>query len=419
LHKDETPDVLSPFFNLSETKPNIVIIVVEGLGRAFTNEGAYLGNFTPFLDSFSKQSLYWENFLSEGGRTFAVLPSLLGSLPFYKKGFAELEHDMPRHLSLLNLLEHNGYHSSFYYGGDSRFDNMDVFLRKNNIGRLYDEKTFPAGYVKMPSSSAGFSWGYGDKELVRRYFDIKHKEAVAPFVDVLLTVSTHSPFIVNDETKYLERFERRLNELGFDEARKEKARAYKNQFASILFTDDALRDFFVRYAKRSDFKNTIFIVTGDHRMPEIPMKTKIDRYHVPLIIYSPLLKRPAQFESISTHFDITPSVITMLRKSYHIETPSLVSWLGSGLDTSRAFRNIHAYPFMPTKTEIIDFIAENKMINGDDFFTINSTMDLELENNPVMANKIKESFERFKQRNQQVINGAKLIPDSIYTRYAH
>ena len=44
-------------------------------------------------------------------------------------------------------------------------------------------------------------------------------------------------------------------------------------------------------------------------MPEIPMKTKIDRYHVPLIIYSPLLKQPAQFESISTHFDITPSVI--------------------------------------------------------------------------------------------------------------
>ena len=139
-----------------------------------------------------------------------------------------------------------GIDSSFYYGGDSHFDNMDVFLHKNNIGKLYDEKTFPAGYIKMPSSSAGFSWGYGDKELVRRYFDIKRNDAVAPYINVLLTVSTHSPFIVNDQAKYLERFERRLNELGFDEARKEKARAYKNQFASILYTDDALRDFFAR-----------------------------------------------------------------------------------------------------------------------------------------------------------------------------
>ena len=141
------------------------------------------------------------------------------------------------------------------------------------------------------------------------------------------------------------------------------------------------------HAKQSDFKNTIFIVTGDHRMPEIPMKTKIDRYHVPLIIYSPLLKQPAQFESISTHFDVTPSVIAMLKNRYHIETPSLVSWLGSGLDTSRAFRNIHAYPFMQTKTEIIDFIAENKMLNDDDLFRISSTMDLDFENDPVMQIK--------------------------------
>lgn len=66
LHVDSTTDVLSPFFNKSNTTPNIVILLVEGLGRAFTNDGAYLGNFTPFLDSLSKQSLYWKNFLSEG-----------------------------------------------------------------------------------------------------------------------------------------------------------------------------------------------------------------------------------------------------------------------------------------------------------------------------------------------------------------
>jgi len=72
LHTDQTPDVLSPFFDSTAIKPNIVFIIVEGLGRSFTNEGARLGNFTPFLDSLSRHSLYWPNFLSEGGRTFAV-----------------------------------------------------------------------------------------------------------------------------------------------------------------------------------------------------------------------------------------------------------------------------------------------------------------------------------------------------------
>jgi phosphoglycerol transferase MdoB-like AlkP superfamily enzyme len=50
-----------------------------------------------------------------------------------------------------------------------------------------------------------------------------------------------------------------------------------------------LRGFFDAYSKRSDFNNTIFLITGDHRMPEIPMSDKIDRYHVPLIVYSPML----------------------------------------------------------------------------------------------------------------------------------
>ena len=421
LHKDETPDVLSSFFNVDSTvsKPNIVIIIVEGLGRAFSNEGAYLGSFTPFLDSLSKQSLYWNNFLSEGGRTFAVLPSLLGSLPFYQNGFAESGNDMPKHLSLVSLLKHNGYRSSFFYGGDSHFDNMNIFLRKNNIDNLYDEQTFPAGYKLMPASAEGFTWGYGDKELVRRYFDLKKTDTVQPYINLVMTVSTHSPFIVNDQNKYLNRFEQRLNELGFDETKKQQARAYKNQFASILYTDDALRDFFARSSKQADFKNTIFIVTGDHRMPEIPMSTKIDRYHVPLIIYSPMIKQPVKFESISTHFDVAPSILAMLKSRAEIQTPSLVSWLGTGIDTSRTFRNIHSYPLMQTKTEINDFIMGNNMLSGQDLFRIVNTLDISTEDSLDVMNNIKASFDKFKEQNQEVINGKQLIPDSIYLKYVH
>ena len=194
---DSSADVLSPFFNKGATPPNIVIVLVEGLGRAFTNKGAYLGNFTPFIDSLAEKSLYWENFLSEGGRTFAVLPSFMGSLPFAKNGFNELGDRMPQHLSLLSLLKYNGYNTSFYYGGESQFDFMSTYMRKNNIDAINDEPTYPSGYTKMPASSSGFSWGYGDKELFRRYFETK-QNPTQPFASVVLTVSTHSPFFVNE-----------------------------------------------------------------------------------------------------------------------------------------------------------------------------------------------------------------------------
>lgn len=417
LHKDNSPDVLSPFLKPTSQPPNIVILLVEGLGRAFTNEGAYLGNFTPFIDSLSSRSLYWDNFLSEAGRTFAVLPSVLGSLPFLRKGFSEMGEEMPQHLSLISLLKSNGYKTSFYYGGDSKFDNMEQFLKKSNIDRVNDQRAFGGNYVLMPKSENGFSWGYGDKELFRKYFDTKSLEAKKPYLDVLLTVSTHTPFLINEQEEYLHKFEARMEQLGFDEGKKDQYRDYKYQFASILFTDDAIKGFINSYSKRADFNNTIFFITGDHRMPEIPMISKIDRYHVPFLIYSPLLTRTAKFSSISTHFDITPSILAYLKGNYKLQLPSVVSWVGSGLDTSRSMVNNHAYPLLQTKTELIDFVAGDNLLNNRQLFKLKQGLRSAIITDETRALSLQHSFDEFKKKNEMVINGAPLLPDSILQRY--
>ncbi|HYM92575.1 MAG TPA: LTA synthase family protein, partial [Chitinophagaceae bacterium] len=376
----------------------------------------YLGNFTPFLDSLSKQSLYWKNFLSEGGRTFAVLPSLLGSLPFAKSGFCDLGENMPSHLSLLSLARHNGYHTAFFYGGDSKFDNMSLFLKKNAINAINDESTFPADYTKMPSRN-GFSWGYGDNELFRRYFEVQKENSEQPQLNVLLTVSTHSPFLIDDQKKYQDEFEKRMQQLNFTENKKQASRNYKDQYSCIMFMDDAIRNFFEEYKKRNDFNNTIFIITGDHRMPEIPMSTKIDRFHVPLMIYSPLLNRKAGFSSVSTHFDITPSLLNFLHNNYGFEKPTLATWMGTGLDTSKAFENNHMYPLMQTKNDIVDFVMGNFHLNGEAVFTVSGDMDEEPVQDKDKYNQLLGEFTRFKNRNEKLINGAPLIPDSIYSKY--
>jgi len=416
LHQDSTSDVLSPFFKKGPAPPNIVIILVEGLGRAFTNEGAYLGNFTPFLDSLSGKSLYWRNFLSEGGRTFAVLPSLLGSLPFMKNGFLETGEQMPDQLSLLNLLKFNGYQTSFYYGGDAGFDNMSIYLHKNHIDELNDIKSFPAGYTMLPAVN-GFSWGHGDKELFRHYLTTRSAHTM-PQLSVILTVSTHSPFMINEEEKYLQRFEQRMNEIGIDNAKKPEYRNYKLQYASILYTDDALRDFFEAYKHRPDYDNTIFLITGDHRMPEIPMSDKIDRYHVPLIVYSPLLNRTAQMAAVSTHFDITPSLLAFLQHGYQIKTPSLVSWMGEGLDTSSSFENVHAYPLMQTKTDLVDFVMGEYHLNGDQLFRLSENLSEAPVKDDEKKNELRNAFDKFIKRNTILITGGgRIIPDTIFQHY--
>ena len=77
----------------------------------------------------------------------------------------------------------------------------------------------------------------------------RDEKATAPQLSVVLTVSTHSPFAINEEDKYLAQFEQRITQLGFNDARKNECRNYKLQYASILYLDDALRGFFNAYRK--------------------------------------------------------------------------------------------------------------------------------------------------------------------------
>ena len=418
LRVNNTPDVLSPFFKSSSTPPNVVIIMVEGLGRAFTQDDAYLGSFTPFLDSLSHRSLYWENFLSNGGRTFAVLPSLLGSLPFGQEGFNEIQ-QMPEHVSLLSILKANGYNSSFYYGGNAAFDNMAGFLRAQKVDNLYDIKSFPKSYPELPSNN-GFTWGYGDKELYRHY--LANNRSVAPVgkprVQVLLTVASHSPFKINEQAHYLKLFNQRLQSLALSEVQKQERQAYAPQFTSIMYADDALRVFLKNSQSLPDFENTIFLITGDHRMPEIPLATKIDRYHVPLIIYSPLLKRSARFKSISSHNDVAPTLLAYLKAGYNLKVPSQVSWLGTGIDTVRAFRNIHSTALMQTKTDLLDYVSGEYHLNGQDIFKILPDLKEVPITDPTVKTQLQTKFARFKQKNNLILNKGKLIPDSLFQQYS-
>lgn len=413
LHLDNQPDVLGSFFNLNKsTPPNIVFIFVESLGRAYSGKNAYLGSFTPYLDSLEDKSLFWDNFTSSAGRTFAVLPSCLGSLPFGDKGFLEMDTKMPDHFSLISLLKQNNYTTSFYYGGEAQFDLMEGFLKKNGIDKIYDENNFGANYEKLPAKGNGFSWGYGDKEIFRKHL-AESQSTKKPRLDMMLTIAMHDPFKVQNQEQYLARFENRLNTLKIEDEKKNDYRSYKYMYATMIYFDDALRSLIAGYQKRADFNNTIFIITGDHRMPEIPIATQIDRFHVPLVIYSPMLKRSKAIHSMSSHFDITPSLIAMLRNKYNLKLPSVSTWLGTGLDTVEEFRSIHSTPLMRNKNEMLDYIDGEYYLANNVLYKIDKHLGIEPLDDEKLLFKLQQKFKNFKIKNSYATSKNLLLPDSL------
>lgn len=414
LHNETTPNVLGKYFEPIETKPNIVFIIVESLGRAYSGEDAYLGSFTPFLDSLMDKSLYWENNLSTSGRTFEVLPSTLASVPFGDRGFAELGEDMPDHLSLISILETQAnYTSSFTYGGEAHFDNMDIFLKRQGIDKIIDNTVFGTGYEKMPASASGFSWGFGDKEIFRRYIDEVKADTASPRMDVILTLAMHSPFVVANQEYYLSKFNERMTELKLPEKTEAFNRHYEKQFSTVLYFDDALRYFFTEFRKLPSFNNTIFVITGDHRMPEIPISTQLDRFHVPLVIYSPMLKKTAKFSSVVTHFDITPSLLALLDADSIISRPKAAAWIGHGLDDEEDFRVENSYPLMRNKNEILDFIDGERMLANKVIYQVYENMDIETVDEPDQEEVLEAELYNFLLKNDHACKNNKLIPDSL------
>lgn len=413
MRLDSSQNVLGNFFTTSKELPNFVFIIIESLGRSFSGDGAVDGSFTPFLDSLARQSLYWKNFLSTSGRTFAVFSSLFGSLPFAEKGFLDFGEKMPQHFSFISFLKQLGYRTSFFHGGDVHFDNMDVFFKKQNTDFILSDKNFGVGYKKMPAKSEGFSWGYGDKELFKRSMEIINTEKRIPRIDVYLTLSMHDPFLIEGQEFYRNKVRQQLQSLPLTVQQKAEYEKYFDMYATVMYTDDALKEFFAEYRKRNDYQNTIFIITGDHRMPEIPVKTKLDRFHVPFLIYSPMLKRRETFASVSTHFDVLPSLIALLRENYKIETPKYVTWLGGGLDTMSYFRNIHSAPLMRNKKELLDYLDRQYFLADKKVYEVFDNLVTSKLNDDAVQNQLQNNFNEFKSKNKTMIQTKKLLPDSV------
>ncbi len=400
-------DVLGPFFNIKEEKPNVVVILVEGLGSEFVGDKYYSG-FTPYLNSLIPKSLFWDNFLSNTGRTFGALPSFMASVPFGDKGFLEIE-DTPTHISLFSVLKKNGYTTSFFSGDQSSFDKKINFLDYHDLDNVIDENKYDNTYPKSTNGTTGFSWGYSDYEIFKRTLlaldDIK-----GPRLDLITTQTIHEPFDFPVKETYLKKIDSIINSNSNLKVTDKQIIAYKEIFASILYADNSIEMFIESYKKRSDYNNTIFIISGDHRLIPIAQKDQLCRFNVPFFIYSPLLKQTSKMKSVSSHFDVTPSLLAFLSKNHNVTLPEKVPFIGTGIDTAKVFRNIHKIPLMRYKGSLNDFVYKDYMYSSGTLYKIKENFNTYKVKDKAVEQEIKEHFNEFKSLNAYVTENDKIYP---------
>ncbi|MFM7681204.1 MAG: LTA synthase family protein [Bacteroidota bacterium] len=383
-HRSKEPSILNQFLSKTSDQrpPNIKIIIVESMSSdLFGQRGENTGVLMPFMDSISRKSLYFPNGFATSQRTHNVLPAVLASVPNTIDGNVFQQLPFPRHYSLFNLLRKK-YHTQFYCGVRLEYLNMAGLM--SHYKTDYLSKNWNRN-LQLHKESVGSAWGFPDEDLFKQaQFDdsCKFNKLRKPLLKVFLTISSHDPFIYPNKSKWEQVALQKATTI------KEKRLRYMinsqaSSFGAFSYVDSTLMRFFEVEKQRPDFKNTVYIITGDHGT-ELYRRNSLSKYNVPILVYSPLLRKCATSQALVSHNDIAPTIFNYLKTAYKIEVPDTIPFVGKELKIEREFIPNRSFVFTTNKLKTADLIDNNFVyVNG----RLNS-LDDQLEIKPIKSENI-------------------------------
>jgi phosphoglycerol transferase MdoB-like AlkP superfamily enzyme len=275
---------------LNPGKPNILIIILESFGSYLTDQPGKDSIVTPRFRELVHEGIYFNNFYAAGSRTDKAIPAIFSGFPNLPTIQIIREPKKTQSLpGIVKLLDSTGYKSSFWYGGDINFANINSFITTSAFREKITMKNFnPENYNSK--------WGVHDEVLFQLLQDSLLKSR-QPFVYSVLTLSSHEPFEVPMEPVFK----------GKDELSR-----FKN---SVFYTDRSLGNF-IDNAKKTDWwKNTLVILLADHcrrYSDKVPVYSQ-DIYKIPMLwIGGALQKRDTIIKRNGNQFDLPLMIANQL-----------------------------------------------------------------------------------------------------------
>lgn len=275
---------------LLSSKPNVVLIIMENMSAAKMGRFGNQDNLTPFLDSLSYQSYFFENIYSAGIHTHNGIFATLFSFPsLYSRHNLKIINE---YYGISNVLRSKGYSTTYFTTHDGQFDNVEGFLRANGFENIINQSNYPITEIK---STLGVPDDYMFRFSLPRLDKLSNQNK--PFFVTFLTASDHGPYMVPEY---------------FHPHSKEITKQI------VEYADWSLKLFIDSASKKKWFSNTIFVFIADHGSPiHAIYDISLDYHHIPFIIYSPkILGKPKTISNIGGQIDVFPTIMGILRLPY-------------------------------------------------------------------------------------------------------
>ncbi|MDR2506636.1 MAG: LTA synthase family protein [Candidatus Accumulibacter sp.] len=278
---------------------NVVVILLESFAGHYAGVLGASGGITPHFDALSSEGLLFTRFFSNGTHTHQGMFATMACFPNLP-GFEYLM-QMPeggyKFSGLPQLLSARRYKDVYVYNGDFAWDNQSGFFGNQGMTTFIGRNDYKDPVFSDPT------WGVSDQDMFSRANEELDKlaETGQPFYALLQTLSNHTPYALPKNLPV-----ERVTGYG----------SLNEHLTAMRYSDWALGQFFEKAKKSAYYKDTLFVVVGDHGFGSNEQLTEMDlhRFNVPLLLIAQGIqgKYGRIKTTVGSQVDVVPTIMGLL-----------------------------------------------------------------------------------------------------------
>lgn len=269
---------------LTNTRPNIVIILMESAGEQFAEA-------MPHLQLLKGEGVYFSHCYANSWRTDrGTLATLSGYPSFPSVSVMKIPEKSRTLPSIASKLKQEGYTTHYLYGGDINFTNMRSYLMATGWQHLTSKDDFTT------SEQHTAQWGVRDDITFNALYKmIQEHKGKEPFLIGYSTLSSHEPWDVPTQA------------IKEDEV--------LNAFA---YLDKCLYDFIEQLKQTPQWQNLLLVLIADHGImhKEINQQKPLQKNHIPMLWMGGAIRQPYVAEAICNQSDLIATLFGQMNISH-------------------------------------------------------------------------------------------------------
>ncbi|MDE5807492.1 MAG: LTA synthase family protein [Muribaculaceae bacterium] len=278
-------------------RKNIMVITIESGSAIWVDtlnpvKGDTVRRLMPFLDSIAAESVVFPHAFTTGVRSIEGITSIFTGVPTFgdmilmTSPYYANSIDAPA-----SLLKDEGYSTRFYFGGNRGSFNIDQTLNVAGFDKVVTREDYG-----LDRDFDG-QWGVWDHKMAE-YAVEDISKLKQPFFAGWFTLNPHGPYGVPSDW-----------ETG-------PYRAADDMRRTVEYEDRAIRHFFRLAEQQPWYRNTVFIIVGDHGFRDLKGTVYDSSFvlpHIAMMIYAPdgSLSPQRREGRFVTQFDLPPTILSL------------------------------------------------------------------------------------------------------------